>query len=403
MLRKLLKSIACLCQHLVKQLYQKGNRYIHMRPKMIKDYREFCVLSPQHRALVSYLVAPLSIQAKKRDRVIFSNFGIAQYIPRALNELDYRVDIINYDQLNWRLTSKYDLFIGHGGINYEHISINLSESTTQIYFSTGIYWREFNYREAERILNLTRRSGYLIQPDRSIRYSEEYANQVADGIICLGNENAVKSYDKFSKVIGINNAVFPVSWNKKNDEDYKTGRKDFLFFSGGGNLHKGLDLLIEAFAGSPLHLHICQEVSQPFYKIYKNELTNLPNIHVYGSIPMRSTLFHQLVQKCNWVISATCAEGQPGAVLECMGYGLIPILTEAANINLDDFGVLIPGPDIKEIRSIVSTCSEMSVSECKRRSEKVRKVIAKDYSPEIFLFNFKKAVQEIVKAKSCNS
>lgn len=366
------------------------------RQLVVQGYREFCNEYCAKKALLAYLVYPILPPPTKRDAITFSNLGIAQYIPRALNELGYEVDIVSWDDTKWVPEKKYDLFIGHGGINFEHISRRLLPQTVRIYFSTGIYWREFNVREAKRIYDLSVRRGYLLSPDRSIRFSEESASQVADGIICLGNNNAVRSYSKFPLVLGMNNAVYPVQWDGLRQKDFDRGRDHFLFFSGGGNLHKGLDLLLEAFTGTGLHLHICQVIDPLFAEIYHDELTNHPNIHLYGHISMRSEEFERLAFLCNWAISATACEGQPGAILECMAYGLIPILPESANIDLEDFGVPLADENLDTIRSVILSVSKMDVEECKKRARGSAIVVSNRYLPEQFNDNFKKAVIQIL-------
>ncbi|MHB8778313.1 MAG: glycosyltransferase family protein [Anaerolineales bacterium] len=369
-------------------------------PAQIFGFKEFCAAPPTQRALVSYLVSPLLPVPAKRDQIVFSNLGIAQYIPHALNELGFEVDIVSWDDMEWLPSQRYDLYIGHGGINFEHISRALPDKTVQIYFSTGIYWKEFNIREARRIYELALRKGYLLPPDRVISNSEEYANQAADGIICLGNQNAVQSYSQFPLTAGINNAVYPLDWHGFADKDFEKGRNHFLFFSGGGSLHKGLDLLLEAFVGTSLHLHICQIIDPAFAEIYKDELTQHSNIHVYGHIRMRSAEFEQLVSLCNWTILATACEGQPGAILECMAYGLIPILTAGANIDFEDFGILLPDNGVDEIRTIVLDASQMTEEECRYRAQRTSSVIREEYSPEQFTQRFKETVQNIIEAKS---
>jgi hypothetical protein len=388
----------------VKKILGQVLRNFYTRPPdRLFGFKEFCVTPPIKRALLSYLTSPLLLPASKRDRVVFSNLGIAQYIPRALNELGYEVDIVSWDDKEWLPKRHYDVYIGHGGINFEHISRALPDETIKIYFSTGIYWREWNIKEARRIYELALREGYLLPPDRAIKFSEEYANKSADGIICLGNQNAVQSYRQFPLVIGINNAAYPYDPQDLIDKDFEHGREHFLFFSGGGNLHKGLDLLLEAFSGTDLHLHICQIIDPKFAEIYKDELTQHSNIHVYGRIRMRSTDFEKLASLCNWTISATACEGQPGAVLECMAYGLIPILTTGANIDIENFGILLPENDIDDIRKIILAAAKMDIDECKQRAELTADVVRKNYSPEKFNIDFKNAVQRIVSAKSIRS
>ncbi len=368
--------------------------------RFLAGFKEFCVGAPSHRALVSYLVDPLLPPPEQRDRTMFSNRGIAQQIPQALNELGYVVDIVQWDDLTWQPTDRYDLFVGHGGVNYERIAHKLIPDTVRIYFSTGIYWKESNVREAQRLNDLTVRRGHLLQPDRCIRQSEEYANRAANGIICLGNQEAIKTYRHFPLVLGINNGVYPVTWNGWKDKDYQEGRQHFLFFSGGGNIHKGLDLLLEAFTGTQLHLYVCQNIEPGFGDVYRYELTECPNIHTYGQIPMRSPSFEALAMQCNWVISATCAEGQPGATLECMGYGLIPILPPSANIDLGGFGLLLPDCNVGTIRATVLNAAQTPIDECRRRSLLTRDAICHEYSPERFNRNFKQAVRQIAAAKA---
>ena len=368
-------------------------------PKRIFNYTEFLPsdIKKPKKALLSYLVFPLLPIPSQRDKIQFSNLGIAQMIPQVLNELGYIVDIIQLDDLTYTFSTHYDLFIGHGGINYEYISKQLSDETLCIYFSTGIYWKEFNIREAERIYRLAKRKGYLLMPDRSICFSEEYANQRADLIICLGNQETIKTYNKFNNVIAINNAAYPVEWQNDN-KDYEKGSQNFLFFSGPGNIHKGLDLLIEAFARTNLHLHICQTIDEDFRKVYNYELTKLPNIHIYGFLPMRSKKFEELVSLCNFVISASCAEGQPGSIIECMGYGLIPILTKDSNIELDDnFGILVSNTEIETFRNVITSVSQMSMDKCKNMSENVMQTVKEKYSPESFYKEFKSAVEKLLK------
>lgn len=361
---------------------------------VITGFNEFGVANKPRRALLSYLVIPLLPPPTFRDRVKFSNRGIAQQMVQGLNEIGYVVDVVNFNNCSWLPSKDYDLFIGHGGKNFERLSHHLPQSLPRIYFSTGLYWREWNIRLARRIYDLTLRRGFLLPAHRDISSDEEYANQTTQGIICLGNKMAVNSYSKFPKAIGINNANFPIQYEGWRQKDYRQGRKHFLFFSGRGNVLKGLDLLLETFAQTDLHLHICQHIEADFAHVYKYELER-PNIHVHGFVTMRSPEFEALAARCNWVISATCAEGQPGAILECMGHGLIPILPDTANIDVGRWGIRLPDCDVETIRSIVTESAEMSVEESRQRAECVAQTTREDYSVENFREAFKNAVKAL--------
>jgi len=354
---------------------------------------------PEKKALVSYLVHELTPPPDKRDSCNFSNAGIAQNIPRALNELGYSVDIVNYNNRHFIPQKKYDVFIGHAGINFESIEKRLDPQCTKIYFSTGIYWKEWNRVDDERRMALQKRKGVLLRSDRSIEHDEEYANAHADGIICLGNDHAKQTYHKFPRVININNAVYPDSYSLSS-KDFSKGRNNFLFFNGPGNIHKGLDLLLDAFTQLPQHLYVRQTLEPGFFKVYKKELTEYPNIHLVPFLKKPSKEFFSLMNTSNFVLSPTCAEGQPGSIIECMAHGLIPILSKEANIDTKDFGIMLQQNSVDEIMRVVSEVSQKTPDWCQAHAAHTMEEVKQFYSPEYFLACMKNAVQTIVQEKN---
>ena len=165
---------------------------------VIQGYREFLSAGPAKRALLSYLVHPLLPPPALREKAQFSNRGIAQELARALNELGYTVDVVDYENQRWLPRERYDLFVGHGGVNFQSLSQYLKAGAPKIYFSTGVYWRELNTRAAFRIYQLALRRGHLVAPERYVAADEEWANRAADGIICLGNAETAATYAQFA-------------------------------------------------------------------------------------------------------------------------------------------------------------------------------------------------------------
>ncbi|MDO9464750.1 MAG: glycosyltransferase [bacterium] len=370
---------------------------------VVFDYRKYLQtdkseFNKNKRALVSYLVNPLLISPQ---RIKFSNDGIALAIPRVLNELGYIVDVVNWDDLNFVPEKKYNLFIGHGGCNFEQIARNLSSNAVKIYFSMGIYWKECNQREAERFCQLKQRRGRSLPYDRWITYSEEYANCSADAIICLGNEYAKESYLKFPFTLNLNNAAYPDDRYDRTMKNFVSARNNFLFFSGGGNVHKGLDLLLEAFVQvNDAHLYICQSISSDFYEVYRHEFEDHPNIHLIGPLKMRSSKFYKLMDKCAFVIHPSCAEGQQGSVIECMLQGLIPMVSRDTNMDVNDFGIMLNTCCIKEIVETVQDLSQRSPKWCKETSQRTHKIAITDYSEETFLSNLRNHIKHIIEKAS---
>ena len=344
------------------------------------------------RALVSYLVRPL-LQPPQKIR--FSNDGIALNIARALNELGYIIDIVNWNDLNFIPEKKYDLFIGHGGKNFESIYKHLNEDVKVIYFSTGCYWKFHNNQEEQRFNDLKLRRGVTLPYDRYIKEPEEFANSVADGIICLGNSHVCETYSKFPVVHHLNNASYFDDYYDKVTKDFEKNRKNFLFFSGSGNVHKGLDLVLEAFSKSDKNLYICTSIDTEFRKVYKHELEDCPNIHYVGFIQMRTEKFYEIMDCCNYVIYPSCSEGSPGSVIDCLQYGLIPIVSKESNIDVQNHGVLLKECSIEEITKVINDVSNKPIDWIREKSLLARNAAITEYSEETFLNDLKNHIEYI--------
>jgi glycosyltransferase involved in cell wall biosynthesis len=270
----------------------------------------------QKRALLSYIVSPLR---SNHLEIPLNNFGICVSIVKALNNLGFIVDVIDYTSSDFIPNRKYDLCIYHGGMNIRKVLSILRKETKIIYFSTGAYWKVHNEKEKERLNKLANRQGVLLQPDRKIAHDEDVALKEADGIIALGNHFLGETYSMYSNVYLINNANFQTL---KEITPVETGsrKKNFLFFAGGGNVHKGLDLVIEAFVKVDANLFICTKIEKDFYSLYANTIENNKNINNIGWVTINSQVFLEMVEKCAYIISPSCSEGQPSSVITCMSY-----------------------------------------------------------------------------------
>lgn len=335
-------------------------------------------------ALLSYLPSKLS---NRPDHELFGNLLYAKYLPQVLNELGYMVDYIDWQDVNFTPLKHYDLFMGHGGYNFARYA---PYADRKIYFATGFYWKAFNELEAQRFNNLYERRGVRLQPDRRITTDEESALQMADAIITLGNEVTRASYADFAPVYPIGGMTGQIG-QEIGQKDFKAGAKHFLFYSGDGSIHKGLDLLIEAFTDTDLHLHICQRLPLPFLGAYP-ELDDA-NIHVHGHIHIHGREFKELVNLCDWVITATCCEGCPSSVLECMAHGLIPVATANASLKMD--GAAYITDNIDDINYLCKDLSELDITSIRAMALIARNTARIDYSPENFSLRLKEAVAAI--------
>ena len=121
-----------------------------------------------------------------------------------------------------------------------------------------------------------------------------------------------------------------------------------------------------------------------------------PNIHLCGFLKFRGKPYYELMDKCNFVVGASCSEGSQGAVAGCMVQGLIPVVTRGASIDVGNFGVLFKNDSIEEITNVVKEVSKHSVEWYTEHSKLSNQVGRKDYSYDLFYNKVKKAIIETI-------
>lgn len=253
--------------------------------------------------------------------------------------------------------------------NLERWEDKLPSGCTKILHATGCHWRVHNKAELDRIAAVQKRRGVQLQPRRQVVPNR--AAETADEITVLGNEHTIGTYAFAGKTITripISSA-YEFGWPKgKNFEETK---RRFLWLGSHGMVHKGLDLVLEAFAGmADLHLTVCgrPEKEPDFFKAYEKALTQRPNIELRGWIDLGSPAFHEIASTHGAIIYPSSCEGGGGAVIHCMHAGLLPVCTAEASVDLCGFGVLLENGSITAVQRGISLVSSMTGNELAGRS-----------------------------------
>ncbi len=373
-----------------------------LRPRFKRLYDCGCAGLPANapRTLLSYIVHPFSISPNDPRFLRHINIWRARKIVQVLNELGYIVDVVDYRDTKFVPHRKYEVFIGHGGINFERIVERLPDSATKIYFSTGCYWRFHNGQELARFAALQERRGVNLPPDRLITHSEEGALLASDGIVGIGNDFTRQTYTGFSPVIMVNNTALIDDHYEQVQKNFEAGRSHFLYYAGEGNVHKGLDLLLDAFLQlKGEHLWICTHLDQQFEEVYSEALQNRSNIHLIGWLQARSSQYYGVMNRCNWAILPSCSEGGAQSIIECMNQGLISMVSQACGLDIGDYGVMLNPCTVEDIAEIVQGLSQRSPEWCEERSRRTRKAAVTEFSETAFLQNMNDAIQAIIKRK----
>lgn len=369
-------------------------------PKLI-TYKKHLKTHRPKSALLSYLVQPLVDDLEGQTQLHFSNPGIVIAWAKVLNELGYTVDCINWDDRR-PLAKQYDLVVAHGGKNTATLLRSRKPDSKLLYWSSGAYWKFHNQMANERASGFYKRHGIKLQPDRQIGDPEEEITRAADAVICLGTPEIRKTYASFPNVYTVEVASYPDNHFRKSKKDFSEARQNFLYFAGGGNLHKGLDLLLDAFSElSEQHLYICSSLSEPFAKFYKDALER-PNTSFEGIVELGTPQFYSLVNRCAYAITLSASEGGPGSMADCMMQGLVPVVSPQSFVwtGGGKYGKIVSAQDPEKIRAEIVALSKISPAAIKKMSGGVYEHAIREQTPEQFEQNLQKALQSVLEVKN---
>jgi len=324
--------------------------------------------------MISYIVHPF----RGVDKEYHTNRIESVKISEIFRELEFNVDIYNYDYVGKIDYSAYDVIFGFGTPLCKSFYGRDREIKT-IYYGTEMHIFHQNTYTLKRIREVYDKTGqWLPESGRIVENAWSIQTSLVDAMILLGNEAVKETYKNtyggpiyllppsYIEVITISECLDLIR-----NKNWAESKKHFLWFGSVGMIHKGLDVLLDFFKKEKrLHLHICGpiDLEPAFKKTYHHELYNLDNIHTYGFIYIRSELFKELMRKCGFVIFPSCSEGGGASVLNCMANGLIPILTRFTSINVEKIGEIIQDIDVESVRNAVLKMDGLSEKELKEKS-----------------------------------
>jgi glycosyltransferase involved in cell wall biosynthesis len=338
------------------------------------------------RVLLSYLTEPF-LHPRTVNFESHTNLWECKQIAQTFLDKGFTVDVVDWKNSSFmpKRTYKYVIDI-HS--NLERWSAVLPSTCIKIFHATGSHWLFQNTAEYTRLLELQQRRGYTLMPRRIV--SPTHSVEHADRVTILGNKTTQATY-AFAK-----KPLFPIPLSTTNEfpfpeeKDFAAVQKSFIWFGGGGSVHKGLDLVLELFAQHPEYqLSVCGKIDSDFERAYFRELHELPNITLYGWVHPSGDIFTSLVSKAVALIHPSCSEGQSGAVILGLHASLIPIVTKESGVDVEPFGITLPDASSASLRdavqSIANAMPETLSARAKEawqyaRTHHTREVFAKSYA-----------------------
>ena len=284
-------------------------------------------------------------------------------------------------------------------MNFERIATALDKDCVKILHASTGHPYFHNSAEAKRLMAIQERRHATLRSRRFMDPTYAMAIEFAD-CVTVHCAFGVKNFEYANKPIHLVPNAVPYTNSWEDSKDFEACRFRFLWLGSYGMVHKGLDLVLEAFAGMPeYHLTVCGPVSKEkdFEQVYFQELYHTPNIHTHGWIEVESAEFRELANRCLGLVYPSCSEANAGSVLICLHAGLIPIISSESGVDVDkEVGVVLDDCSVETIRDAVHQISARSPSELKRMSRKSWEFARANHSIKSFEKEYRNMVEKLI-------
>jgi glycosyltransferase involved in cell wall biosynthesis len=259
------------------------------------------------------------------------------------------------------------------------------------------HWLFNNTAECLRLQDLQARRGFVLLPQRQL--APNLAIEHADYATVLGNDFTMSTYRYANKPLFRVPVSSPLFYPWQSDKDFDRVKRHFLWFGSNGFVHKGLDLVLEAFAGMPdYRLKVCGplRVEPQFQARYHRELYETPNIETLGWIDTEGPEFLAAVSECVGIVFPSCSEGGGAGVITCMQAGLIPIVTRETSVDVDETrGIVLESCAVEDIRAAVQRLARTPGRELEAMARRNMEFARTYHSRQRFAETYAKVVAEI--------
>ncbi len=369
------------------------------------ERRRIISLNPPQDAignvLISYILTPFLLKPGDNLPLSHTHFWECLQMAKTFLDMGYCVDVIRFDNDVFIPQKKYTFFI-ETRWNLQRSAPYLDDSCIKIFHADSAHLLFHNAAEANRLLQLQQRKGITLIPRRFEMPNN--AIEHADCAVVLGNEFTANTYKYANKPIFRVPISTPVLYPWPEEKDFEACSRRFLWFGSGGLVHKGLDLLLDAFAQMPdYHLTICGPINKEkdFEAAFEQELYHTPNIDTIGWVDISSQKFLKILNSCVAVIYPSCSEGGGGCVITCMHAGLIPIVSYEASVDVNaDCGIVLENCSLEEIKNKIRTLAAFPTPKLQEMAKNSRDFVREKHTQENFARVYQKTIKEIIKDRA---
>jgi glycosyltransferase involved in cell wall biosynthesis len=347
-------------------------------------------------ALLCYQIEPFLVEPGQPQPQSHSNYWASLEMARTFLDLGYNVDVVSARNKSFVPKKDYSVVVDLRRI-LQRIAPLLDERCVRIMHLDTAHIVFSNAAGSRRLLALQRRRGVTLTASRF-----EPPNLGIEHAHCAtihGNEFPMLTFGYARKPIFRLPIVPTVELPWPVGKDFDACRNRFLFLSSQALVHKGLDLVLEAFADMPeCHLTVCGPVdSEPdFVEAYRRELYETPNIETIGWVDVAGPRFREITERCIGLILPSCSEGGSVSTVDCMHAGLIPIVTYETAVDVGDFGSVLKGDSVDHVKDAISRIASLPSSELEGRSREAWSHARSVHSRERFSAAYRNTIERIM-------
>ena len=382
-------------KHLLKMMLKIGTRRGDLQPdRAVVSLKTD--LPSQGNVLLAYIIDPFLLARGENINIGHTHHFESTLLAQSYLDLGYDVDVISYLNKDFLPRKDYAIYL-NARENFVLLSRRLNQDCIKIVHLDTAHFLFNNFAAYKRLLDVQRRRGATVEV--RVICAANRAIENCDYATILGNEFTISTYSYCNKLIFPLPIPTPFLPPAPTDKNYHACRKNFLWFGSRGLVHKGLDLVLEAFSQLPeFNLTVCGPLTlEPlFLQTYHKELYETPNIKAVGWVDVTSSDFSDITRNCIGLIYPSCAEGQSGAVITCMQAGLIPVISYESGVDVDDYGILLEESSIEHIIKAVTALSQRTELELHDMAEKCVAYCRLKHVGENYLHENKKIINQIL-------
>ena len=317
------------------------------------------------------------------------------------NEMGYNVYVQQYLSRGKIPKRKFDIVFGHEP-NFVRAALQ-NPQAIKIHYVPGAYIDHRNGQIIKMTDYVNRTYNSCIPYRRLLEYDDpnhdsKAAYDLADRILMIGSKYTIETFPEYlrSKIVTIHQST---QLTRTVGKIQYAPSNEFFFMGSGGNLLKGISLLVEYFSKHQEYIiNIVGPIEQDVREALSGIVTS--NIKMHGFVDVNSDDMLEIMGRCNFIIYPSGSEGMPGAVLNSMKNGLIPIVTRwAAFDEVEEYGYILDDWTTDAIDKGVKWSNSLSKDKIIALKEKSSQYVDKTYSLDIFKQEFRDFFVTVIRAK----